>query len=215
MSRAQVPTSSRIIDISPSIGEQTAVWPGDLPFTRNILTRIEDDSPIYLSGMQTTVHIGAHADAPSHYQKNAPDIDAVDLAPYIGPCHVISVTSKDLVRVADITPLLSQQPQRVLLRTQTAPDSQHFNTDFAAIAPETIEALAAAGCVLIGIDTPSVDPFASKILPAHQALWRTGMRNLEGLNLKDVVDGIYELIALPLKLKGFDGSPVRAILRQH
>lgn len=207
-------TQRQIIDISPTLSEATAVWPGDITLSRQIQTEIKDGSPIYLSSLNTTVHVGAHADAPSHYQQNAADIDAVDLTPYIGPCHVITVTSKDLVRVDDVKNLLPKKPQRVLLRTQTFPDPNHFNTDFAAIAPETIAALASVGCVLIGIDTPSVDPFSSKTMSAHLALLKAGMRNLEGLVLHHVRDGEYELIALPLKLKGFDGSPVRAVLRQ-
>ena len=69
------------------------------------------------------------------------------------------------------------------------------------------------GVILIGIDTPSVDPFSSKDLPAHKMFLKHDMGILEGLVLKDVPAGLYELIALPLKLVGFDASPVRAILR--
>ncbi len=203
----------RIIDISPTLSETTAVWPGDKNLARQVQAQISPHSPIYLSSLMTTVHIGAHADAPSHYTAGASDIDAVDLGAYIGPCHVVTVDVQDIVRPADIAAALQLRPQRLLLRTKSFPNPEHFSTDFVAIAAETIHALAAHGCVLIGIDTPSVDPFSSKDLPAHHALAATGMRNLEGLVLSHVSDGPYELIALPLKLKGFDASPVRAILR--
>ena len=102
----------------------------------------------------------------------------------------------------------------VLLATGTFPHPEQFNEDFAALSPELVEALHRQGVRLIGIDTPSVDPFPSKELPAHQAFLRRDMAILEGLVLKDVPEGVYELIALPLKLVGFDASPVRAILRR-
>jgi arylformamidase len=101
----------------------------------------------------------------------------------------------------------------VLLATGTFPDPNVFNEDFAAFSAELVDHLAARGVRLIGIDTPSVDPFPSKELPAHQACLRHDMAVLEGLLLAHVPEGVYELIALPLPLAGFDGSPVRAILR--
>ena len=103
--------------------------------------------------------------------------------------------------------------ERVLLATGTFPDSTHFNEDFAALHPSLIEHLADRGVRLVGVDTPSVDPFDSKDLPAHHAILRFDLAVLEGLDLADVPEGIFELIALPLRLVGFDGSPVRAILR--
>src|SRR3982074_1966114 len=90
---------------------------------------------------------------------------------------------------------------------------EHFTTDFAALSPELVEALHGHGVRLVGIDTPSVDLFDSKDLPAHRAFLRRDMAILEGLVLKDVPEGVYELIALPLRLVGFDASPVRAVLR--
>jgi arylformamidase len=101
---------------------------------------------------------------------------------------------------------------RVLFRTDSFPDPDSFNTDFNSLSPELIEHLHGQGCVLVGLDTPSVDPFDSKALESHQALARTGLRNLEGLVLDRVKPGIYTLIALPLKIESADASPVRAIL---
>ena len=104
-------------------------------------------------------------------------------------------------------------PERILLHTNTFPNPTVFNEDFAALSPLLVDELAKRGTKLIGIDTPSVDLFDSKDLPAHQSFLRNDMAILEGLVLTDVPDGMYELIALPLKLVGFDASPVRAILR--
>jgi len=88
-----------------------------------------------------------------------------------------------------------------------------FPEDFAALAPELVTWLHERGVCLVGIDTPSVDPFSSKELPAHKTFLKHDMAILEGLMLKDVPEGHYELIALPLRLAGFDASPVRAVLR--
>jgi arylformamidase len=101
----------------------------------------------------------------------------------------------------------------VLVRTGTFPDPTVFHEDFAALAPELVDSLHARGVRLVGIDTPSVDPFDSADLPAHRAFLKNDMAILEGLDLSAVPDGVYELIALPLRLVGFDASPVRAVLR--
>src|SRR5262249_43844973 len=105
------------------------------------------------------------------------------------------------------------QAERVLFATGTFPDPEHFNEDFAALSPELVLSLHRQGVKLVGIDTPSVDLFDSKDLPSHQACLQCDMAILEGLVLRDVRAGLYELIALPLRLVGFDASPVRAILR--
>ena len=99
------------------------------------------------------------------------------------------------------------------MRTQTYSDANNFTTDFAALSPELVDALADRGVITIGVDAPSVDLFTDKQLIAHNAILRRGLAILEGLVLRDVAAGEYELIAAPLKLMGFDGSPVRAMLR--
>src|SRR5262245_20479900 len=103
--------------------------------------------------------------------------------------------------------------ERLLLATGTFPDPEQFNEDFAALSPGLVEALHRQGVRLVGVDTPSVDLFSSKELPVHHTFLRHDMAILEGLVLAGVPEGVYELVALPLKLVGFDASPVRAILR--
>ncbi len=165
-----------------------------------------------LSSIHTTVHLGAHADAPSHFGQGADSIEAVDLAAYFGPCQVMRVA---IGRNERIHPHHLPGPiraPRLLLHTGTFPDPRRWNDDFASLSPELIDHLHAQGVVLVGLDTPSVDPFTSKALESHRALLRTGMRNLEGLLLESVPEGCYTLIALPLRIAGADASPVRAIL---
>lgn len=202
-----------IYDISPLIDERIAVWPGDTNFSRAWQCQIKDGSNIDLSTITTTVHIGAHADAPSHFHSDGVTIDRVAIEPYWGPCTVITVRRRPLIMPEDVAPALAKGARRILVRTDTQPDRTVFPTDFSAFSPEAVRAMGAAGVVLIGIDTASVDPFSSKALPAHQELYRCNIRNLEGLSLEHVPDGEYELVAIPLKLAGGDASPVRAVLR--
>jgi arylformamidase len=205
-----------IIDISPKISESSPVWPGDTPFSRQWLCQIKDGSNIDLSTVTTTVHIGAHADAPSHYHRDGKSIDLLDLAPYIGPCVVVDATQRLLIEAHFVREIMAQSPTatRILFKTRAAAPAKSFETSFCAFAADAIDYLSTKGIVLIGIDTPSVDPFDSKDLPAHQALYRSSIRNLEGLDLSAATPGEYELIALPLPLVGFDASPVRAVLRR-
>ena len=200
-------------DISPRITPRLAVWPGDTPPTREVLLDMKRGDNITLSTLRATVHLGAHADAPSHYGANAPAIDERSLDYYLGECQVMRVAA---ARGSCLTPATlpgAVQSPRLLLATGTFPDPEAFNQGFAALSPELVHDLHRRGVKLVGIDTPSVDPFASKDLPAHQAILGNDMAILEGLVLDGVPEGKYELIALPLRLVGFDASPVRAVLR--
>ena len=202
-----------IYDITPTITPGLAVWPGDTPPTRHVLLDLARGDNLTLSALHATVHLGAHADAPSHYGAEAPTIDRVDLQRYVGPCQVVRVAaSRGALLTPDAINTEITEP-RVLLATGTYPDPSTFNTDFAALSPELIDWLAGLGVNLVGVDTPSVDPADSKDLPAHNAFLKNDMYILEGLVLSNVPEGRYELIALPLKLVGFDASPVRAVLR--
>jgi arylformamidase len=168
---------------------------------------------VNLSAITMSPHLGAHADAPLHYGVDAPDIAAVALEPYLGPCRVVHAIGRfPLVRPEHLAHASAGLPPRVLVRTcLKAPTRWSF--DFAAFAPETIAWLAAQGVRLVGIDAQSVDPADSKTLDSHQQLLAHDMRVLENLVLDAVPAGDYELIALPLRLAGLDASPVRAILR--
>jgi arylformamidase len=201
-----------IHDISPLLSDRLAVWPGDTPLRREVLLS-HPESNITLSTLHATVHLGAHADAPSHYGAGAAAIDHRSLDYYLGPCQVVRVA---VPRGGLVSPAMVPFPlraPRLLLATGTFPDPHVFNEDFAALDPSLVSFLHDQGVLLVGVDTPSVDPFRSKDLPAHHTFLAHDMAILEGLVLADVPEGVYELIALPLKLVGFDASPVRAILR--
>ena len=201
-------------DITPPISERLSVWPGDTRPTREVLCDMRQGANLTLSTLHATVHLGAHVDAPNHYGQGAPAIHERSLDYYLGPCQVIRVVTPRGHRLRPQELRAPVRAPRVLLATGTFPDPDNFNEDFAALSPELVEALHAQGVILIGIDTPSVDLFDSKDLAAHRAFLTRDMAILEGLVLRDVPEGVYELIALPLRLVGFDASPVRAVLRK-
>ncbi|MGB0714708.1 MAG: cyclase family protein [Phycisphaerae bacterium] len=202
-----------IIDISPPIANTLKVWPGDTPPTREVLLDLHRGDNITLSTLHTTVHAGAHADAPSHYDRDGRTMESQALEPYVGPCTVCHVDASPGTRISRSDLPDQLDTPRILIATNSYPDPNAFNQDFAALEPDLVRALAGDGVKLIGIDTPSVDLFDSKDLPAHAAFAATDLAILEGLVLSSVPAGKYELIALPLRLVGFDASPVRAILR--
>lgn len=208
----------QLIDISPRLAPDIAVFPDDTPLSRELLLELERGDPVTLSTLRTTVHLGAHVDAPAHYGAGAASIDELPLDRFVGPCRVLRVTvgQGELVTWAGVQRALGERDpaQRLLIATGTYPDSTNFDRHFAGIEPGVIRKLRLRGVELLGIDTPSVDPAASKQLLAHAACLEAGITILEGLVLDGVADGDYELIALPLRLVGFEASPVRAVLRK-
>ena len=205
----------RIRDISPPVHDGAPVFPGDTPYRQRWAATIAPGCPVNVSEITLSPHVGAHADAPLHYDPGGATIGHVDLSPYLGRCRVIHAIARGpLIEWAHIEHALADLPPRVLVRTYAHAPVDRWDGDLAAYAPATIERLAALGVVLIGIDTASIDPADSKTLDSHQVIRRLDIRVLENLVLDDVPEGDYELIALPLKLMQADASPVRAVLRR-
>lgn len=204
----------KIYDISPPLHPGIAVWPGDVPFQRTESLRLSDGASVNLSSITLSSHTGAHADAPSHFLNSGKTIDQVDLQAYIGPAKVVSISAREYIRASDLDGCTSQKPVRLLVRCNPGIDPNRFPDCFIYFSPQAAERIGKAGVKLIGTDAPSVDRIDSKDLAAHHAFARYGTAILENLNLRGVSDGEYELIALPLRIAGGDGSPVRAILRE-
>jgi arylformamidase len=205
----------RIWDISPPVDAASPVFPGDTPYQQRWAASIGPGCPVNVSQLTLSPHIGAHADAPLHYDAAGAAIGAVDLLPYLGRCRVIhAIGAGPLVEARHLAHALDGLPARVLLRCYDRAPLTRFDADLPACAPELLEALADLGVLLVGIDSASVDPAASKRLDSHQVLRRRGLRVLENLLLDDVPEGDYELIALPLRWMSADASPVRAVLRE-
>lgn len=205
----------KLWDISPPVNAASPVFPGDTPYQQRWAAQIGPGCPVNVSAITLSPHVGAHADAPLHYDPAGAAIGHVDLHTFIGPCRVIhALDCGALVRPEHLAHALDDLPSRVLVRLYTHMPQDCFDNALPAFAPETIALLADRGVRLVGTDSASVDPADSKTLDAHQVLRQRGLRVLENLLLDDVPEGDYELIALPLKLMSADASPVRAVLRE-
>ena len=201
-------------DISPPVHAGSPVFPGDTAYRQQWCATIGPGCPVNVSAITLSPHVGAHADAPLHYDEHGAAIGEVSLDAFLGPCRVIhAIGCGPLIAWEHIAHAVNARlPPRVLVRTYAQAPAQ-WDGALAAYAPATIERLADLGVMLVGIDTASIDPADSKSLDSHQVIRRRGLRVLENLVLDAVPEGDYELIALPLKLTTADASPVRAVLR--
>lgn len=200
-------------DISPAVHAGTPVFPGDTPYQQQWSATIAPGCPVNVSSITLSPHVGAHADAPLHYDAQGASIGDLPLAPFLGRCRVVhAIGCGPLIAWRHLAHALADLPPRVLVRTYARAPTQ-WDAQLAAYGPDTIERLADLGVQLVGIDTASIDPADSKQLASHQVIRRRGLRVLENLVLDAVPEGDYELIALPLKLTSADASPVRAVLR--
>jgi len=206
---------ARLWDISPPVHAGSPVFPGDARYEQRWAATLGPGCPVNVSTITLSPHIGAHADAPLHYDADGVAVGALDLEPYLGHCRVVHAIGcgaliewRHVERAVD-----AALPPRLLVRTYRHMPVDRWDGALAGFAPDVIERLADLGVRLIGIDTASIDPADSKTLEAHQVIRRRKLRVLENLVLDDVPEGDYELIALPLKLTTADASPVRAVLR--
>jgi arylformamidase len=205
----------KLWDISPPVDAQSPVFPGDTPYTQQWAATLTADCPVNVSAITFSPHVGAHADAPLHYDPQGMAVGALDLAPFLGRCRVIhALDTGPLISLAHLQHALTDLPTRVLVRTYRQYPAALFDTQLKGFDPDCVQHLADLGVLLMGTDSASIDPADSKALPSHQAIRQRGLRVLENLLLDDVPEGDYELIALPLKLMTADASPVRAVLRE-
>ena len=200
-------------DISPAVHAGTPVFPGDTPYRQQWCATIAPGCPVNVSAITLSPHVGAHADAPLHYDAGGAAIGELPLAPFLGPCRVVhAIGCGPLVEWHHLAHALADLPPRLLVRTCAKAPTQ-WDAQLTGYAPDTIERLADLSVLLVGIDSASIDPADSKTLDGHQVVRRRGLRVLENLVLDAVPEGDYELIALPLRLTTADASPVRAVLR--
>lgn len=204
----------RIWDISEPLERSTATWPGDSPFERDWVMRIDAGHSCNVSTIRTSVHNGTHGDAPMHFLDAGQSIDEVSLESYLGPCRLVAVepTADGFVPASAFDRL--EGCERVLFRTSETHDHEVFDEGFCALGAEAAQRAIEVGLRLVGLDTPSIDHCDSKTMTGHKILLGGGVAILENLDLTGVPEGDYELIALPLKIRGGDASPIRAILRE-
>ncbi len=204
-----------VIDISRTLKPGTAVWPGDTHYLLTKLLKIDAGDSVNLTTIHMSAHTGSHIDAPLHFSDAGPSIEALDLAVFWGKVQVVSVDKQSgPLNPNDFASYDLSLAPRVLVRSSASSlDQSVFPSAFVYPSLELADMLGKLGIILYGTDTPSVDPEDSKTLEGHKALNQNGISILEWLNLGGAEDGLYELVALPLKIAGGDGSPVRAALR--
>lgn len=205
----------KIYDITRPISPTLAVWPGDTPFSAQAILEMRRGDPVNLTSLTLSSHTGSHADAPYHFIPTGLTFEQIPLAAYVGLVTVVTVQrTEGPLTPADFPDLDWSGLSRLLIHSAASHlPAYQFPTHIVYPSPELADFMGQRGVVLFGSDAPSMDHLDSKSLPGHHALARNGIAILEGLLLAAVSDGEYELIALPLKIEGGDGSPVRAILR--
>ena len=206
----------RLIDISRTLQTGAPHWPGDTPTEFVATAKMSEGSSCNVGRLSLSVHNGTHADAPYHYNPRGETVEMIALDRFVGPARVIDARGRAGLSpelLASFSPAEIAATPRLLFRTDRWTDADRFPTDWPLLEPTFPAWLAARGVGLIGLDVPSVDALQSRELPIHQALDAAGILIVENLDLRGVEPGCYELIALPLKLRGGDGSPLRAVLR--
>ena len=209
----------QLYDVSVLVHEGTPIWPGDPGLSLRLDSRIGPGSEANVTRVQMGAHTATHMDAPFHFEPDGAGIDRLPLDVMIGPCRVFDLTkiTGHITRAALETCDLSGVA-RALFKTRNSlrweADEHAFDKNFVGVVTDGAQYLVERGVKLVGVDYLSVEPFGSKGHPVHHILLRANVIVVEGLNLHDVPAGDYELIALPVKLKGTDGAPARVVLRR-
>jgi arylformamidase len=205
-----------LIDISRELKAGMAVWPGDTAFQLEQTMALAQGDAVNLTTLTLSAHSGSHIDAPSHFSAGGPAVEQLALAPYWGLAQVVTVDRQSGPLFPDDfnTYDLGRAPRLLVRSSEAAVDPELFPDHFIYPSPELAGFLGRQGITLYGTESPSMDPVDSKSLQGHQAMRRNQIAILEWLDLSLAADGLYELVALPLKISGGDGSPVRAVLRQ-
>jgi arylformamidase len=205
------------IDISVPVRNGMVHWPGDPDFHIERATDQEKGDAATVSRMALGVHTGTHMDAPLHFIRNARSIDEMPLDATVGTARVIPIGDRKSIRREELLGHAISAGQRILFKTANSGhswDSDHFDEDFVFISQDAARYLAECGVRSVGVDYLSVGGFRQDGKETHEALLGAGIWIIEGLNLSRVEPGEYELVCLPLRLIGAEGSPARAILRR-
>lgn len=207
----------KIFDVTVPISEDVPIYTGDSGVTIESFAALERGDSANVSRMCFGVHTGTHVDAPNHFIEGTRRVEDLELGKMIGPCRVVEVPDDVmLIEPEHLGPL--DGIERVVFRTRNSAFWNHpeagFRTDFTAISAATARLLADAGIKLVGIDYLSIEAFGSWDHPVHLALLEREIVILEGLDLRGIEPGDYEIACLPLKFIGGtgDGAPARTVL---
>lgn len=202
----------KIIDISLEINDEMPIYPGDTQFIKKPICTI-DTSGCNMMELLLSTHTGTHIDASYHFIKTGARIDEIELSTFIGKTQVIEVKG-DTIDAHVIEQSLKPEIKRVLFKTSNSSllKSKSFSKNYVYLNDDGADSLVDKGIILVGIDYISIERFGTQTFSVHKKLFKAGITILEGINLTHVEAKEYTLIAFPLKLKGLDGSPVRAVL---
>jgi arylformamidase len=208
----------KIYDVSVPVYEGMPTWPEDPGVLLQHARSIARGDGANVTRLEMGAHTGTHMDAPFHFEPNGYGIDRIPLEVLVGPSRVFDLTNlrghidRAALEKCDLRGVI-----RALFKTKNsrhwAHSDREFDKEFIAIVADGAEHLVARGVRFVGVDYLSVEPYGSKEHPVHHTLLRADVAIVEGLNLTDVPAGDYELMALPLKLRGADGAPARVVLR--
>ncbi|PYI42416.1 MAG: arylformamidase [Verrucomicrobia bacterium] len=211
----------KVWDISRTLSNDFAEWPGDEPFHYRMTKEIAKGATVNLGAVTMSIHNGTHADARFHFDSKGASIEKAPLEVYLGRTTVVDLAQsfsqsreKHLITLEDLR-LHAEDiaaTSRLLVKTDRWSDSTVFPEQIPVIAADVPAWLQKNGVKLLGLDLPSMDEIDSKSLQNHHALARAGIAIVESLDLSNVAPGIYNFAGLPLKIAGADGAPMRAIL---
>jgi len=206
----------KLIDVSVPLDANLPTYPGNTPYTLEAIKRIARGQSSNVSTLHLSAHSGTHVDAPRHFFDEAPGAEGIPLEMLVGRARVVEVTSRRGVDAEDLAGTDLSEEIRVLIKTSNSRlwGSPEFHQDYAGITEAGARYLVEHGIKLVGVDYLSVEEFKKPGAPAHHVLLGGGVIVVEGLNLRDVEAGVYELFCLPLPVVGSDGAPARVVLRR-
>lgn len=210
----------RIYDVSVPLSDKTPTYPGDPGIEISAWKSLTSGDSANVSLVHFGAHSGTHVDAPAHFIEGGAGVDSLSLEILIGEAQVVAVPDDfSLINLEFVKQHCRAEPKRVLFKTRNSTfwdgESPVFHSDFTHLDLSAAEWLVSQGTRLVGIDYLSIEKFKSKNHETHLALLSQGVVILEGLDLRGIDEGRYELICLPLKLAGGDGdgAPARVVLR--
>ena len=209
-------TFKKIYDITHTLNNNFPVWPGDPPGVIQLDATIENGDKYNSSSIRSSLHWGTHVDAPAHLYQDKLTIDQLSLDLLIGPAKVIHFPEAMQITADLLQPINIQKYQRALFKTRNSEfwntPEPAFRTDFTALTEDAAIHLVTNGIKLVGIDYFSLDLFEANGLPVHKILYQQNIIGLEGLDLREISEGDYDLICLPVKIGRGDGAPARVLL---
>ena len=205
-----------VYDISVLLGLENIDYPGDDPYTREEISSISNGAAYTLSTLTLSAHSGTHIDAPAHFLERAKTIDLYPPENFVLPAHVIHVEDVESIKPDFLDGLKTERGDAMLFKTTNSTSglsrSGLFSEKFVYMSEEAADMCVSLGAALVGIDYISIDSYKDDEAPVHHKLLKEGILILEGINLRDVPSGDYTLLCPPLKMKGAEASPVRALL---